>query len=249
MGLLKKIGKSVKRVFKGVKKVFKKASKFVGRAMKSPWGKALMIAAVIFTAGAAAGVWGGFGAASAAGGSGAASTGFFGKIIGGAKTMFTGGKAAATVAASNTATGMVATPMAQIGAEYAASVGLPGAAAAAAPAAAAGGAGAAGMMAKAAGAVGKFAMSPGGGMLAGNALAGYAQGKAQQEILDQEEAQRRYYDEAWRDPSKVDDLMRAASGDINVPLGFMNRARRVTEFLDQRANAQPLQPTMTPGGA
>jgi hypothetical protein len=246
MGLLSKISKSVKKIFRGVRKVFKKTTKFIGRAMKSPWGKALLLAATIFTMGAAAGVWGGLGTVGAAGGGAAGTGGFFSKFIGGAKGLFTGGKAAATVAASNTATGMVATPMAQIGAEYAASVGLPGAAAAAAPAATTAATG--GLVAKAAGAAGKFLASPGGGMLAGNALSGYAQGKAQQEILDQEEAQRRYYDETWRDPSKVGDLMAAASGDINVPLGFMNRARRVTEFLDQRANAVPLQPTMTPGG-
>lgn len=102
MGLLKKIiggvKKVVKKVFKGVKKVFKKATKFVGRALKSKWGKAIMLGAAIFFTAGGAGMLGGGGlfggGAGIAAGEGVSASGFFSKFVTGASNIaqaFTGG--------------------------------------------------------------------------------------------------------------------------------------------------------------
>lgn len=53
MGLLSSIGKVVKNVWKGVKKVFSKVVNWFGKVAGSKWGKVIMIAAAIYTGGAA----------------------------------------------------------------------------------------------------------------------------------------------------------------------------------------------------
>src|SRR5690606_6678609 len=87
-----------------------------------------------------------------------------------------------------------------------------------------------------------FLKSPGGAQLAGSVMSGYAQGKQAEEMAKEEERRARYYDEQWRDPGKVGQLMDAARSDIETPMGFMNRARRVTQYLDQRASQFPMAP-------
>jgi hypothetical protein len=244
MGLLKKIGKRIKRVFRGVKKVFKKVTKFVGRAMKSKWGRALMIAATIFTMGAAAGLWGGFGAAGAAAGGaagaasggGATAGGFFSKFVTGAKNFLGVGKGAGAAAAAGPGSALAA-PAATAAVDPAVAAYLgqtvaPAVTNAAAP----------GLMARAGSAAMNFLKSPAGGTVAGSMISGYAQGKQQEAMLEEEERRARYYDAAWRDPSQLTQLHDAASADILTPTGFMNRARRVTQYLDERANRYPVVP-------
>ena len=84
MGLLGKLFKPFKKIFKGIGKAFKKI-------WKSPFGKILMIAAAVYTGGAALAAWAGtatsFGAALAApgtalGGFGAAASKVWGGIAG-----------------------------------------------------------------------------------------------------------------------------------------------------------------------
>lgn len=228
MGILKKISKGLKRVAKGVRKVFKKVTKFVGRAMQSPWGKALLIAATIFTAGAAAGVWGGFGAGAAGSTAATQSGGFLSKFVGGAKSIFGVGQSAAPAAAGANQVASAAGALPKV---------LPVKAATSAASAAPG------IMARAGQAAAGFLKSPGGALLAGNVLSGYAGGREQEAQMEEDERRSRYYDEAWRDPSQLTQLYDAASADLNTPMGFMNRARRVTQFLDERANRFPTVPT------
>jgi hypothetical protein len=97
MGFLSKIKKAVKKVFKGVKKVFKKAVKFVGKIASSKWGKALMLAAAIYTGGMA--LTGGWDTFMTTQGS------FLDKFVAGSKT-FMGSLTGATAGAGNTATGI-----------------------------------------------------------------------------------------------------------------------------------------------
>lgn len=214
MGLLSKIGNAIKKVFKGVKKVFKKATDFVGRALKSKWGKALMLAAAVYFTAGAAGAFGGggglFGGAGIAAGGGAASAGgFFTKFVSGGKKMlevFKGG----------------------------AEKGLPGSKD--------DGSGGGGILSGITG----FLSSPGGSSLmtvAGNVVKGYAEGKAQEEQLKEEERIRNQPNEWWRDQDKLKQLNDATTRDITTPEGMMNRARRVDEYLDRRRTAYPAQPS------
>lgn len=82
MGIFSKIKKGIKKVFKGVKKVFKKVGKAVVKFLDSDLGKALMIAAAVFTGGAA--LMAGIGNAAAATG------GFLTKFVAGAKGFMAG---------------------------------------------------------------------------------------------------------------------------------------------------------------
>jgi hypothetical protein len=56
-GVFKAIGKAVKGIFKGIKKVFSAVGKAVSKIFGSKLGKILLIAAAIFTGGAALGLW------------------------------------------------------------------------------------------------------------------------------------------------------------------------------------------------
>jgi hypothetical protein len=55
--VLKGIGKAVKGIFKGIKKVFSAVGKAVSKIFGSKLGKILLVAAAIFTGGAALGLW------------------------------------------------------------------------------------------------------------------------------------------------------------------------------------------------
>lgn len=82
MGLFSGIKKAFKKVFKGIKKVFKKVGEFAGKILSSDIGKALMIAAAVFTGGAA--IMAGIGNAAATTGS------FLTKFVAGAKGFMAG---------------------------------------------------------------------------------------------------------------------------------------------------------------
>lgn len=76
-----------------------------------------------------------------------------------------------------------------------------------------------GMLGKAAGAVGDFAKSTGGGLILTSAIQGLAQGKMQEDMLKHGD----YYDRKWADPRQLmilDEASREAAG------GFLDRARR-----------------------
>lgn len=273
MGLFSKIKKIGKKIFKGVKKVFKKVTKFIGKIAGSKWGKALLLAASVFTLGTAAMAgFQGFAASAAQG-----ANGFFSNFVAGGKEFL----------------GALANPVAKgkellgIGAEAAPAGGFTGsaihAAGAAEQAGAAGnmvagatgaakdfikqgvamggntggltstvanvtapvvnqGAGAGGFLSKAAGAAFDFAKSSGGGTVLSGALKGYAEGRAEEARMEDEERVRRYYDEQWRDPGKLAQLQGAVGGDVGVPGGYLDRARRVNEFLNNRDYAYPTQP-------
>lgn len=87
--------------------------------------------------------------------------------------------------------------------------------------------GAGGLLKKAAGAAWDFAKSPAGGTVIGTALQGYAAGKAkEQEIKEQRRYTRQFTPEELA-------AMRtgAPGGDTDLHAGYLNRARRVSEFL------------------
>jgi len=244
MGLLKRLGKAVKRVVKGVGKVFKKITSFVGRAMQSKWGKALMVAATVFSMGAAAGLWGGFGAAGAAAGTTASNAGgFFSKFVAGAKNFFGVGGGQAAAGSGSAMADAIAAASGTALAPAAGGSAIANAIAAAGGKTAAGGM-LGGVMRKAGTAALDFLKTPGGATIAGSAIKGFAEGKQQEEMLAEEERQRRYYDNAWRDPAATNALADQASREIQMPGGFMERARRVTAFLDARSN--PSAAPMTP---
>ena len=128
----------------------------------------------------------------------------------------------------------------------------PGAASAAAQGAAqattAGGGGggllsqAGGLLKKAGGAALDFAKSDAGGQIISGVMKGYAEGAQQEEQWKEEERIRRYYDNQWRDPSQIAMLQGAVAGDIQLPGGDLDRARRVNSFLNERQYAYPTAP-------
>lgn len=268
MGLFSGIAKLVKNIVNGVAKVFKKVTKFVGKIAGSKWGKALLLAASVFTLGTAA--MAGFqGFTQSAGG-------FLTKFVSGAKefvgalanpiasakeqlgigaTTGQAAQAAGVAEQASAAPGMLgegaqaiqaATPMDTIagsaggltGQAVHAGMQTAGVAAPAAQAAAQGG----GILSKAAGAAWDFIKSPAGGTVLSSVAKGYAEGAQEEERMKEEERVRRYYDEQWRDPAKLGQLQTAVGGDVNVPGGYLDRARRVNEFLNNRDYSYPTAP-------
>lgn len=84
----------------------------------------------------------------------------------------------------------------------------------------------------------EFVKSPGGGQVVSSMVQGFAAGQSQEELLKAQEAERRRQDEEWRDPGKLENL-RSSVRDVNVPGGYIDRARRVSEFLNERQYRQP----------
>lgn len=268
MGLfsgLKKLGKSI---FKGIKKVFKKVAKIAGKVLNSKWGKALMLASAVFSGGIAlasgmsgfAGTTGSFMTKFVAGGKEFMAA--LANPMARAKTMLGGASAAAGQAgqvaqAAQTASGAqqataagemigAAGTAAKTGADAAGALATGAQAATSAGQGVAGAANAAsggvgGLLKKAAGAAWKYASSPQGSTLISNTLKGYAAGQQQEELLKEEERVRRYYDNQWRDPAKLAQLNEVAGRDVNVPGGYLDRARRVSEFLNKRQYEAPAQ--------
>ena len=88
-----------------------------------------------------------------------------------------------------------------------------------------------------------FAKSAGGGMI----IKGYAEGAYQEELMKEAQKERRYYDNAWKDPEQLNQLHSAVNRDINVPQGYNDRRQRENQSVRQApsvafdANAQPAQ--------
>lgn len=263
MGLFSKIKKAVKGVFKGIKKVFKKVMTKIGKVLSSKWGKALMLALAVFTAGTA--LVAGAGAFSSTAGT------FMTKFVAGAKEFIgalanpfgkakelIGGAGKAAAGAANTAASSAAAGAAEGAAGAAGAATAPmdvlaggaveatqaatAATGAVAPAAAQAATQAAttaanvakpGLLSRAATGAMNFLKSPGGGTLVGNVAQGMAAGAQQEELLKKQEEQMRYYDEQWRDPTKVGQL-NAAVRDVQTPGGYLERARRVSNFMNGR---------------
>lgn len=273
MGLFKKIKKAFKKVVKGVKKVFKKVTKFVGKIAGSKWGKALLLASAVVTGGMAlaAGFQGFTGTAGTfltkfvAGakefvGALANPIGQAKKMLGGAAT--TTGQAAQAAQAAEGATKAGEMVGAAGNATQTATDAMGAVAGAGQTAqqvgqatagltqpvqqAAAGGGGVGGMLKKAAGAAWDFAKSDAGGSIISGMVKGYAEGKQQEELLKEQERVRRYYDNQWRDPNQLAQLQGAVAGDISVPGGYLDRARRVNNFLNERQYSYPAG--AAPGG-
>lgn len=196
------------------------AQQFMG-ALANPIGQAKTL---MGSAGAAAPTVGQAAQAAGAAAEAAAPAEMIGAAAGGAATPIEG----LTAAASKAIPGQAAAAMGQgAGAGVGAGAG------------AGGGGGIGGMLAKGAGAALDFAKSSGGGTLLAGAIGGFAEGKQQEELLKEQERVRRYYDKQWRDPGKLAQLEGAVEGDVNVPGGYLDRARRVSEFLNERDYKYP----------
>jgi len=259
------------KVAKGIKKGFKKVVGFVGKLASSKFGKILLAAVTIFTlgtaliagAGAFASTAGGFAAKFVAGAKafGAA----LASPLKAAKGLFNGGQAAGQAAAAaggaaqgagavagaaaetaNTAAAVGAaapasTPIAALAGE---GVAASGAAAVGPPAALAGGG--PGLLSKAAGVAGKALANPATATLIGQAAQGVAAGVQQERILQEERRERQRIDQEFRDPAKIKQLQDAANRPLNIPGGFIDRAQRVADFMNNRpgsgSSGQPGNP-------
>lgn len=101
--------------------------------------------------------------------------------------------------------------------------------------------GAGGLLSKAAGAAWDFAKSPAGGTVIGTALQGYAAGKSKEAEIKE---QRRYTRQFT--PEELAAMHGGApGGDTDPHAGYLNRARRVSEFLGGYSPSvgQPASPT------
>lgn len=78
-----------------------------------------------------------------------------------------------------------------------------------------------------------FIKSPGGGTLVGNVVSGIGQGMAQKALIAEQNKQARYYDKQWRDPKQTEALQNSVRN-IDVPSGYLDRARRVSSFVEGR---------------
>lgn len=87
----------------------------------------------------------------------------------------------------------------------------------------------------------EFAKSQGGGQILSQAVQNYAEGKQAEEKMKEEERIRRYYDKEWANPGNFDQLASAASNDIAVPQGYLDRAARINKFLNNRQYEYPSQ--------
>ena len=258
MGLFSGIKKAVKKVFKGVKKVFKKIGKFVGKILNSKWGKALMVAAAVFTGGMAlaAGWQAAAGATGFAGKFMAGAKAFMGALVnpidtakemfgGAAQGMTTGQQIAAGTEAAGTgaaeaalgATGEVAADVAVNAGDLVLGEGTALADTAAKKTAEValktGGEEAAKktLMQKAGGAALDLAKTAGGGQIISGAIEGYAGGAAAEEQLKAELKEKRHYDKAWGPGAGLDSLKAAVAKPIDVPQGYLRRAMDAGEHV------------------
>jgi O-methyltransferase involved in polyketide biosynthesis len=83
-----------------------------------------------------------------------------------------------------------------------------------------------------------YAKSPGGGQMISSMVQGYAQGAQQEEMIKAQREEEERRDARWRDPAQLENL-RGAVRDVNVPGGYLDRAKRVSEFLNERQYRYP----------
>lgn len=117
------------------------------------------------------------------------------------------------------------------------------------PAGAAPSTGVGGMLSNAASYVGK---NPGLAVMGGQALSGWAQGKAQENINQRNLAAAQWGNQQWTDPNQVAQLDAAAAAPITVPTGYLARAAAARNLMNTSSNqAAPLQssPTAPPAAA
>lgn len=268
MGFLSKVGKGIKKGFKKVVgAIGKLASSTFGKVLLAAVVIFTLGTALIAGGAAFASTTGGFAAKFVAGAKafGAA----LASPLKAAKGLFNGagaaGGQAAAGAAAGQATGAAAagaaeTASAAVGAAAPASTpigvlasGSEAATSAAAASAAAtpatgslatagsnlAGKAAPGLISKAAGAVGKVVTNPAFVTTVGQAAQGFAAGKAQEEIIKREERERRRIDEEFRDPEKLRQLNEVAARPVNIGQGFIERARNVANFMNNRPGSGP----------
>ena len=279
MGFLSKVGKGIKKAFKKVGKfVGKLASSKFGKILLIAAAVFTLGTALIAGVGAFASTAGTFAAKFVA--AGKAFVGALASPLKTAKGLFNGAKVTGATANAASTTAQVAeavgatapasTPVGVLAGEgVAASTGAAaagGGVAAAAPnlaplaapalaAPAAPGISLASQVGSAAANVGSkvanFATSAQGLTLAGNAAQGFAAGKAQEEVLKEQRREREFYDNQYRDPAKIAQLNAAAARPVNLSGGFIDRARKVAEFMNGRpgsgTSAQPGNPDDTYG--
>lgn len=94
----------------------------------------------------------------------------------------------------------------------------------------------------------KSALStPQGMLMAGQAISGWAQGKAQENINQRQLAAAQWGNTQWQDPAQVSQLQAAAAAPINVPMGYLNRAAAVRNLMQSGTNqTAPLQAAPAP---
>lgn len=117
------------------------------------------------------------------------------------------------------------------------------------PAGAAPSTGVGGMLNNAASYIGK---NPGLAVMGGQALSGWAQGKAQENINQRNLAAAQWGNVQWTDPNQVAQLDAAAAAPITVPQGYLARAANARAIMNSGANqTTPLQssPTAPPPAA
>lgn len=104
------------------------------------------------------------------------------------------------------------------------------------------------MLGNAASKVGDALKTPQGMLMAGQAVSGWAQGKAQENINQRQLAAAQWGNTQWMDPNQVSQLQAAASAPINVPQGYLNRAAAVRNLMNggtsQTAPLQAPKPTV-----
>lgn len=89
--------------------------------------------------------------------------------------------------------------------------------------------------------------TPQGMLMAGQAVSGWANGKAQENIAQRTLAAQQWGNTQWQDPNQVAQLQAAASAPINVPAGYLNRAAAVRNLMNSgTTQTQPLQSVQAP---
>jgi hypothetical protein len=110
-----------------------------------------------------------------------------------------------------------------------------------------------GMLSKAADAVGGALKTPQGMLMAGQAISGWAQGKAQENINQRNLAAQQWGNVQWTQPNQVAQLDAQAATPLTVPQGYLARAAAVRNLMNGSTNqTTPLQssngapPTVAP---
>lgn len=94
----------------------------------------------------------------------------------------------------------------------------------------------------------KSALStPQGMLMAGQAVSGWAQGKAQENINQRQLAAQQWGNTQWMDPNQVSQMQAAAAAPVNVPMGYLNRAAAVRNLMNSgTTQTAPLQAAPAP---
>lgn len=89
--------------------------------------------------------------------------------------------------------------------------------------------------------------SPGGMLMAGQAISGWAQDKAQENINQRQLAAAQWGNTQWQDPNQISQLDAAAAAPINVPTGYLARAAAVRNLVNgSTTQSAPLQTAPPP---